>query len=307
LALVGSGASVCGGCVRGAGYLDLARSSDGGDAAIGGPACHTDWPMPNPPSSGLPNPQSYDAGISGVVLDRVTGLSWQQVVDPNSYTKSSANAYCGALMLAGYGDWRLPSVLELMSIVDMTQVSPAIDAVAFPNTPPLPFWSSQNEVGNSGLGWYVYFKNGGAYGGNDVSDPQRVRCVRGPIPPADDGSNCFVVANGAAYDIHTKLMWQQAIDPSSYAWMDAQSYCATLGSSATGWRLPSVEELLTLVDLTRVDPAIDTTVFPGTGSDFFWSSSADVGSPGTAWGVSFNSGSAGASPVANASRVRCVR
>jgi hypothetical protein len=34
-----------------------------------------DWPMPNPPTTDLPNPQSYDTGRTpGVVFDRVTKL-----------------------------------------------------------------------------------------------------------------------------------------------------------------------------------------------------------------------------------------
>ena len=36
------------------------------------------WPMPNPPTSGLPHPQSYDTSVPGTVLDRVTRLIWQR-------------------------------------------------------------------------------------------------------------------------------------------------------------------------------------------------------------------------------------
>ena len=38
------------------------------------------WPMPNPSSSGLPNPSSYTDLKDGTVQDNVTGLVWQQAV-----------------------------------------------------------------------------------------------------------------------------------------------------------------------------------------------------------------------------------
>src|SRR5436190_8651121 len=38
------------------------------------------WPMPNPPSAGLPNPASYDTSRDGIVTDKVTGLIWQRRV-----------------------------------------------------------------------------------------------------------------------------------------------------------------------------------------------------------------------------------
>src|SRR5215471_9261180 len=55
-------------------------ANPGGDEVV----VSTAWPMPNPPSTGLPNPASYDTSVSGVVHDRVTGLDWQSVVDPSS-------------------------------------------------------------------------------------------------------------------------------------------------------------------------------------------------------------------------------
>ena len=134
--------------------------------------------MPNPPATGLPHPQSYDASLSDLVVDRVTGLSWQRSVAPDALDWAAAGAYCANLTLAGVGGWRLPRVIELVSIVDFSRTMPAIDPDAFPGTPSSPFWTSQTDVTNTGLAWYLYFSNGGAYGGNDVVDAQRVRCVR---------------------------------------------------------------------------------------------------------------------------------
>jgi hypothetical protein len=75
-----------------------------------------------------------------------------------------------------------------------------------------------------------------------------------------------------------------------------------------GWRLPTRAELLTLVDPTKYNPAIDATAFPSTPSDYFWSSSAYAGSSGNAWYVYFYNGySNNVDVTSNTYRVRCVR
>src|ERR1019366_8513353 len=73
------------------------------------------WPMPNPASLGLPNSQSYDTSVAGVVLDRVTNLEWQATSAADLDTVADALAYCQALVLDGKSDWRLPSRIELVS------------------------------------------------------------------------------------------------------------------------------------------------------------------------------------------------
>jgi hypothetical protein len=63
--------------------------------------------------------------------------------------------------LCGATDWRMPTMLELMSIVNNGQVSPpAIDTAYFPNTPSVGFWSSSPHANYSDDAWYVYFYYG---------------------------------------------------------------------------------------------------------------------------------------------------
>lgn len=76
--------------------------------------------MPNA-TPGLPNAQSFDTQKAGVVLDRVTGLMWQSAVDGDKFaTFSEAAQRCESLTLAGFDDWRVPSRIELVSILDVT-------------------------------------------------------------------------------------------------------------------------------------------------------------------------------------------
>jgi hypothetical protein len=136
------------------------------------------WPMPNPVPTGLPNPQSYDTGTPGVVIDRVTGLMWQRNVDPGSRLWADAYAYCDGLSLGGHDDWRLPVLIELVSIVDFTQEDPSIDATAFPATPVDSFWTAAPVVGSPGDFWYILFTTGFNYPGHADFLPLKVRCVR---------------------------------------------------------------------------------------------------------------------------------
>jgi hypothetical protein len=108
-------------------------------------------------------------------------------------------------------------------------------------------------------------------------------------------------------DNQTGLTWQQAVDANTYSSATATTYCTSVSLSGTGWRLPTRAELLTLVDPTQANPAIDPTAFPNTPNADFWSSSPYVGWSGNAWYVSFNVGSSHGGATSNADRVRCVR
>ena len=135
--------------------------------------------MPNPPSTGLPNPQSYDTSrMPEVVFDNVTKLEWQRTVAEGTYDWSAARAYCSALTSAG-GGWRLPSRIELLSIVDFTQPGPVIDTKAFPSTPSEYFWTASPLAGDASTAWSVQFGFGTVFASPNVNtNALRVRCVR---------------------------------------------------------------------------------------------------------------------------------
>lgn len=136
------------------------------------------WPMPNPVSTGLPNPANYDTSTAGVVVDRVTGLEWQADGTIGSMmTQSEAVAFCQGLSLNGHTDWRLPSVIELVSIVDRTRFNPSINVSAFPITPLGEYWTSSAHLGFLDRGWYVGFDSGIVWT-TPSSTPSYARCVR---------------------------------------------------------------------------------------------------------------------------------
>lgn len=109
-------------------------------------------------------------------------------------------------------------------------------------------------------------------------------------------------------DNNTGLMWQQTIPTSTYTWENAVSYCNNLTyASYTDWRLPTPKELLTIVDNSKYDPAIDTTYFSNTPSSYFWSSSTYANDTSSAWRVNFNLGNVYSDYKTDTSYVRCVR
>ncbi len=128
-------------------------------------------------------------------------------------------------------------------------------------------------------------------------------------------------ASGTVYDTGTKLTWQQAIPGDLYTWGSAstpgtaQNYCANLViSGLRGWRVPTLNELQTLLDHTQTGvladggfgALIDTTFFPYTPADVFWSSTPYAGQPNFAWGVNFSFGNSNGYVIAPSNYVRCV-
>jgi PKD repeat protein len=120
----------------------------------------------------------------------------------------------------------------------------------------------------------------------------------------------YTIANdgtpeGTVHDVVTGLTWQQKVLAGTYSWSGAEASCQSLGSD---WRLPTLKELASIVDVSAWNPAIDEAAFPGTPGGFFWSSTLlgnDAGT-GEVWGISFGDGNVHTAAVGTNSSVRCV-
>jgi hypothetical protein len=292
----------------------LALSACGADAPSKGqetvepPFSFANWPMPNSANSGLPNEQSYEvlgAGEEQTVLDRVTGLEWQRSLDDRAFTWSAAGALCEQLRYANFEDWRLPTRIELVSLLDLSRTNPALELAAFPSGSSQWFWTASPDATDAARAWYVYFY----FGYPDVDDrsvENRVRCVRGGAVPL--GSAHYEITPNWLRDARTGLVWQREVPTRTFAVAEAADYCATLQlDEETEFRLPTMKELQTLVDEQRARPALDPEAFPDTPSESFWSSSAWSGTTDLNWYVRFDSGSALYELSTELFRVRCVR
>lgn len=111
------------------------------------------------------------------VYDRTTGLTWSRGnVGGKRLEHAAAAKACADLTLAGRSDWRLPTIQELLSIVDYSKHGPAIDVGVF-DCESAWYWTSTPCAWAAGAAWIVYFVDGHSlYDGRDYA--YCVRAVR---------------------------------------------------------------------------------------------------------------------------------
>ena len=122
---------------------------------------------------------AYIDNGNGTVTDIETKLMWQQGTAGEMSWYNATRYYCPGLSLAGYNDWRLPTLDELMTLVDKSWgYNPAINRTFFPGTVASFYWSSTTGAGGTYGAWGVDFDYGhddGYYKGYSYY----VRAVRG--------------------------------------------------------------------------------------------------------------------------------
>lgn len=109
-----------------------------------------------------------------------------------------------------------------------------------------------------------------------------------------------ISGNNVVTDNSTGLMWQQCSEglrgadctigtSETYTW---SVVVGNIGRFAgyTDWRIPNKKELRTLVAKNCYRPSINSSVFPNTPLNFFWTSSPAAHFDSGAWLVSFNYG-----------------
>jgi hypothetical protein len=115
------------------------------------------------------------------------------------------------------------------------------------------------------------------------------RCVVGMVW---NGTTCTGTASN--------LTWQQALDA-------VRTANPSTVPAATAWRVPNHAELYSLAERACVNPAINTTWFLATPSDWTWSSSPYANGSGSASLVDFYVGLDGYDSKGSTYRVRLVR
>ena len=84
--------------------------------------------------------------------------------------------------------------------------------------------------------------------------------------------------------IINNLEWQEEDDGIKRTWEDSIIYATTLGD---GWRLPTIEELISIIDFTTHGPACKIKPCR---SSYYWSNSPYANNSSTAWGDNFFNG-----------------
>jgi len=116
---------------------------------------------------------------SSIWTDPATGLTWAKEDSYWGETWQMATDYCRSLQLAGYTDWRLPTIDELQRIYDPnTNVDGDHVNGNLKLTLPYSEWSSSQEYA-SGEAWTFDFRNGWRSSYQlDIHYANRALCVR---------------------------------------------------------------------------------------------------------------------------------
>lgn len=266
----------------------------------------------------------------GTISDPATGLLWQQTSPSSSLTWDDANAYCANLSLGGYSHgWRLPSRVELESILDKTISGRIDDKEIYSNfsiiSDSVVIATSSSCLGDLSSSDWAHWA-GGTFFPTAKYGPHSVLCARldeGVLPVAEQNTGApagrYVIDVDTVFDTQADLRWQRIVSRSTFTLDGAETYCATLSiGSETGWRLPSYYELMSLVNIRAVGPAIDSVAFPGLsrlpdveGLLYFWSTTTvfrnGVEDPVRIWAVSFQDGAEARVPTNSLYYVRCVK
>ena len=115
-------------------------------------------------------------------------------------------------------------------------------------------------------------------------------------------------ASALIIDPKTGLQWSPTLGE-RVDWAKAKAVAeAYRGGDHDDWRLPTIEELITLIDFSRFNPATNIGLFPDTKPNFYWSSTPDASSPSYfAWLVGFNDGTVLFNGQYHSAFVRAVR
>ena len=130
------------------------------------------------------------------------------------------------------------------------------------------------------------------------------------ITPTTPTADFDIHADGTVTHKPTGLMWMRCSlgqtwdgntssctgSTSPHTWQGALQAAEALnaGEGFAGhrdWRLPDIKELKSIVEERCYGPAIHGSVFPGTPSSWFWSSSPNADGSDYAWDLRFSNGS----------------
>ena len=267
----------------------------------------------------------------GTVTDNLTGLTWLK--NANAYgevTQAQARAHAKELADGEHGlkdkskagDWRLPNINELQSLLSFDNSSGMAlpSNHRFTNAEVANYWSCTSVVAAEALGWYTAMAVGPPVfdlkinlmrmwpvrGEGNIPQTGQTKCYSdfGQVIPCDNtGQDAEIKAgvshpdprftdnrDGTVTDHLTGLIWLKNGDPfGSRNWQQGLTACNSLasgshgltdGSAAGDWRMPNVNELMSLIHYNHAGPGILAGhPFTDVRSSLVWSSTTVASAP----------------------------
>jgi Protein of unknown function (DUF1566) len=232
---------------------------------------------------------------------------------------------------AGQSDWRLPNRRELRSLLGFDTKKPALPVDhPFENVFLGWYWTSTTAVINPSYAWYIHMEGARMFfGRKDQNCLFWPVCGRGStILPQTGQKQCyaadgnqipclgsghdgelqigekwpeprFIVEQESVLDKLTNLYWLKNANYSNttMSWQEALNRVKDLAVPLPGaswhWRLPTINELESLVDCSRHTPALPADHPFENVKDVYWSSTTSYFELDWAWALYLNKGATG--------------
>ena len=234
----------------------------------------------------------------GILRQTVDGVYiTEEMVCGLNYDKGdTAYNYCENLEYAEYDDWRLPDLKELSDLSDYqangwdsnwNQTSYAINSI-FKNISATAYWSREYYVGFHHKRGWIWSARTGINLHTDLDFKGAVKCIRNYKDNyfLTNKDNYNRVSDTIIKDSLRGFEWE--VDQTNYIidngkdfdrdksnygnWEHAVKYCQDKITDGGGWRLPSINELKTIISPKRYAPAYKTTFERRLGIASYWSS-----------------------------------
>jgi hypothetical protein len=288
---------------------------------------------------GLPLPVERFEVEGQLVRDLLTGLTWSRSGNLAEFPLTWQESLDFVVRMNreqafGHDDWRLPNRREMRSLLHFETKKPALPpAHPFVDVVLNWYWTATTAAIDPAYAWYVHLEGARMFYGRK-EQYSLLWPVRGEssILPATGRERCFdgtgrersctgtgedpelrtgfswpaprfETEGGTAADRLTGLRWHRQTDLTGVAmgWQEALAAVAQLNRiSPYRWRLPTINELESLVDCSRFDPALPAG-HPFTAiRDIYWSSTTSFFEPDWAWALYLVKGATGVGVKATA-------
>ena len=257
-------------------------------------------------------PQSFTLKtVSGnkVVVDNNTGLVWEQSPSSSEYTWENRNTHCNELNssnYAGINTWRVPTSLELLTIIDNNIYNPAINSnfINIPTENSTFLWTSQQYLDDSSKAYRLSPYYGNFYY-ESKTKTYKVLCVHGNTTPKGSFTSKTINGKVVVTDLTTGLIWQKEY-LTDKTWLEALQHCKdSTYAGYSDWRLPNKNELASLLNNDKSNAPYSD--FPDIPSGYFWSSSTSLANISVAWTLNLSMGYVNGDNKPNAHDLMCVR